>query len=73
VDASILARWEIGSGGLVSVEYGFFVWRDGIDAIPAIRFDCPLSQRSIAPVGRRLVPLSLFPVVGKDLVDIGAG
>ena len=73
MDASILARWEIGSGGLVNVEYGFFVWRDEVDAIPAIRFDCPLSQRGIAPVGRRLVPLSIFPVVGSGSVDIGAG
>jgi hypothetical protein len=44
--ATMLSRWDLGSGGLFCVEYGFFVWRDGIDAIPAICFDCPL-YRSI--------------------------
>ena len=43
--AAILSRWDLESGGLFCVENRFFVWRDGIDAIPAIRFDCPLSQR----------------------------
>jgi hypothetical protein len=69
----MLSRWDLGSGELVCVEYGFFVWRDGIDAIPAIHFDCPLSQRGIVPVGRRLVPLSLFLVIGRALADIGGG
>ena len=71
--AAILSRWDLESGGLFCVENRFFVWRDGIDAIPAIRFDCPLSQGGIAPIGRRLVPLSLFLIVGRALVDIRAG
>ncbi len=71
--ATMLSRWNLGSGELVGVEYGFFVWRDGIDTVPAIHFDCPLSQGGIAPIGRRLVPLLLFLVVGRALVDIGAG
>ncbi len=49
--ATMLSRWDLESGGLFCVEYGFFVWRDGVDAIPAIRFDCPLSQGGgIAPL-----------------------
>jgi len=68
-----MPRWDVESGGLIGVVYRFVVWRDGIDAIPAIRFDCPFSQRGIAPMGRRLVPLSLFPVVGRTLIGIGAG
>ena len=69
----MLSHWDLESGGLIGVENRFFVWRDGIDAMPAIRFDCPLSQWGIAPIGRRLVPLSVFPVVGMTLVGIGAG
>ena len=69
----MLSRWDLESGELVCVENRFFVWRDGVDAVPAIRFDCPLSQRGIDPIGRRLVPLSLIPVVGRALVDTGAG
>ncbi len=43
--ATMLSRWDLESGELVCVENRFFVWRDGVDAVPAIRFDCPLSQR----------------------------
>ena len=63
----MLSRWDLGSGGLLGIESRFFVWRDGVDAIPAIRFDRPLSQRGIAPIGRCLVLLSLFPVAGRAL------
>ncbi len=56
----MLFRWDLESGVLFGVESRFLVWQDGIDTIPAIRFDCPLSQRGIAPGGRRLVPLPAF-------------
>ena len=71
--ATMVSRWDLESGWLFCVENRFFVWRDGIDTILAIRVDCPLSKRGIAPIGRRLVPLSVFPVVGMTLVGIGAG
>jgi hypothetical protein len=46
--ATMLSRWDVESGGLIGVENRFFVWWDGIDAIPAIRFDCPLSQGGVS-------------------------
>ena len=58
--ATMLSRWDVESGGLIGVENRFFVWRDGIDAIPAIRFDCPLFQRGIA----------LFSVVDDDAREV---
>jgi hypothetical protein len=29
----MLSRWDLGSGGLFGVEYGFFVWREGVELI----------------------------------------
>ncbi|MFL3659385.1 MAG: hypothetical protein ACJ07L_15210 [Opitutales bacterium] len=48
--AMMLSRWDFGSGGLLGLEHGLVVWRDGVDAVPAICFDCQSSQRDIAPV-----------------------
>ena len=63
----MLSRWDLGSGELFFVEDRFVVLRYGIDAIPAIRIDCPTVQRGSVTEGRRLVTLLL--VLGGALVD----